>query len=150
MLKFELASSNDSQLLTDTAFKSKGTWNYTEDQMALWTDELTITKSYIEENKIYKILDNKNYIGFFAFIHSDEFIELDHFWLLPENTGKGYGTITFDFIKRTAQRLNYNILRVYSEPNANGFYSKMGGKLIQSKESKIKGRFLDIYEFEIF
>ncbi|EKF55293.1 N-acetyltransferase GCN5 [Galbibacter marinus] len=150
ILKFELASSNDSQLLTDTAFKSKGKWNYTEEQMALWTNELTITKSYIGENKVFKILDNKNYVGFFALILKDKFIEIDHFWLLPENTEKGYGMITFNFIKRTAQRLNYKILRVYSEPYVNGFYSKMGGKIIHSKESKIKGRFLDIYEFEIF
>lgn len=150
ILKFKSASSNDSCLLTDTAFKSKRKWNYSEEQLALWTDELTITESYIRENSVFKIFDKNNYVGFFSLVKKDNYLEIDHFWLLPENTGKGYGKISFDFIQRTAQRLNYNILRVYSEPYANGFYSKMGGKIIHSKESKIKGRFLDIYEFEIF
>lgn len=149
VLNFELASSDDSSLLTDTAFKSKRKWNYTEEQMALWTNELTITERYIKENHVFKILDKTNYLGFFSLVIKDKYIEIDHFWLLPENIQKGYGSITFDFIQQTAQRLNYNILRVFSEPHANGFYSKMGGKIVQSKESKVKGRFLDVYEFKI-
>lgn len=150
ILNFELASSDDSRLLTETAFKSKRNWNYTEEEMALWTNELRITEQYIKENNIFKILDKTNYLGFFALVTNVYYMEIDHLWLLPENIQKGYGRMTFDFIQQTAQRLNYNILRIVSEPNANEFYSKMGGKIIQSKESKLKGRFLDIYEFEIF
>lgn len=148
-LQFEQAIQNDSKLLTETAFKSKKIWNYTDEQMSLWTNELTITASYIEENKVFKIFDNQNYVGFFSLVLKGEFIELDHFWFLSGNTGKGYGRKSFEFIKRMAKNNNYNTLRVYSEPNADGFYSKMGGKIIQSKESKIKGRLLNVYEFKI-
>ena len=148
-LQFEQALQNDSKLLTETAFKSKKIWNYTDKQMSLWANELTITASYIEENKVFKILDNQNYVGFFSLVIKDKCIELDHFWFLPENTGKGYGRKSFDFIRKTAQKFNYDTLQVYSEPNVDGFYAKMGGEIIQSKESKIKGRFLNVYEFKI-
>ena len=148
-LQFEQAIKNDSKLLTETAFMSKKIWNYTDEQMSLWTNDLTITASYIEENKVFKIFDDQNYVGFFSLVPKDEFIELDHFWFLPGNTGKEFGKMSFEFIKRLAMNNNYNTLQVYSEPNADGFYSKMGGKIIQSKESKIKDRFLSVYEFKI-
>src|SRR5690606_25393761 len=102
-----------------------------------------------EENKVFKIFDHQNYIGFFSLVLKDEFIELDHFWFLPGNTGKEYGRKSFALIKKMAKDINCSTLQVFSEPNADGFYSKMGGKIIQSKESKIKGRFLNVYEFKI-
>lgn len=74
-------------------------------------------------------------------------IEIDHFWLLPESTGKGYGRALFAFTVQTTKKLNYTVLRVYSEPNADGFYKKMGGKIIRKQESKIKGRFLSVFKF---
>ena len=150
LLQFEQALPEDAPQLTETAFSSKRKWNYTDQQMALWTIDLTITKSYIRDHRVFKIVDHNNYIGFFALVIKGNYIELDHFWLLPENTEKGYGRMTFEFILQICQRLDYKILKVFSEPYANGFYKKMGGKIVQSKESKIKERFLDVYEFEVF
>ena len=148
-LQFKQAKQNDSELLTETAFKSKKIWNYSDEQMSLWTSELTITGSYIQSNKVFNIYKNENFVGFCSLVYKDTHIEIDHFWLLPENTGKGYGKKTFDFIKATAKKGSLNIIMVYAEPNSNGFYIKMGGKLIQRKESKIKGRFLNVYKFEV-
>lgn len=148
-IQFKKAQPNDSKLLSKTTFESKKMWNYTDDQMNLWIEELTITEPYIEENIVFKIFDNDKYIGFFSLVAKEEFIEIDHFWLLPKNTRKGYGGKTFNFIKKMAKELDYDILEVYAEPNANKFYEKIGGKKIRSKESKIKGRFLDVYEIKI-
>ena len=148
-LQFKRAKPNDSELLSETAFKSKKIWNYSDEQMNLWTNELTITDSYIKRNKVFKIFDSKNFLGFCSLVYKEKHIEIDHFWLLPENIGKEYGKKTFDFIKETAKESSSNIIRVYAEPNSNGFYRRMGGKIIQRKESKIKGRFLNVYEFEV-
>ncbi len=146
-LQFKQAEQNDSELLTETAFKSKKIWSYSDEQMNLWTSELTITDSYIQKNKVFKIYDNENYVGFFSLVYKEKHLEIDHFWLLPGNTKKGYGKKSFEFIKEMASESNYKAIEVYAEPNSNGFYAKMGGKMIRKKESKIKGRFLNIYEF---
>lgn len=150
LLQFEQASHEDASLLTETAFSSKRKWKYTDAHMAFWTTDLTITEAYIRDHNVFKIVHHNTFIGFFALVIKGNYIELDHFWLLPENTGKGYGRISFEFILQICQRLNYKILKVFSEPYANGFYKKMGGKIVQSKESKIKGRFLNLYQFEVF
>lgn len=148
-LQFKQAHPTDAEILTATAIKSKKMWNYPEEQMNLWADELTITTAYIVKNKVYKILRVEKYIGFISLIKKNNFLEIDHFWLLPENTGKGHGRAVFNFIVQTAKTLNYNRIRVYSEPNADGFYKKMDGKIIQKQESKIKGRYLAVFEFNL-
>lgn len=148
-IAFQQAHPTDAGILTETAVRSKKMWDYTDEEMDLWTDELTITTAYIAKNEVYKIFDSKKHIGFISLIRKDGFLEIDHFWLLPENTGKGYGRAVFNFIVQIAKTLNYNRISVYSEPHADGFYKKMGGTILQKQESKIKGRFLSIFEFSL-
>lgn len=149
LIQFKSAKPTDSELLSQTAFRSKAIWNYSDEQLNLWIEELTITASYIEKNSVFKITEDSNYLGFFSLVFKDGIITIDHFWLLPGNTGKGYGRKVFDYIKEIAKEIEYKTLVVCSDPNANGFYEKMGGKIIRSNESKVKGRFLNTYEFEI-
>lgn len=148
-ITFESAKPADAKLLTETSFTSKRMWNYTDAQMRLWTDDLTITTSYIKENKVFKIFHSKVYTGFFSLVVQDKWIEIDHFWLLPAHTGKGYGSSAFAFIKNAARQWNCRVLKVCADPYAEGFYIKMGGEVIHRKESKIKGRLLTVYAFYI-
>lgn len=148
-LQFYEANPRDSELLTKTAWKSKKVWNYSDEQMDLWTDELTISESYIIKNRVFKIFNGENYVGFFSLVRYDSYLELDHLWLLPGNMRKGYGQKVFEFIKETAKEMKCLLIEVYAEPNSNGFYAKMGGKIIRKKESKIKDRFLNVYEFRV-
>lgn len=39
-------------------------------------------------------------------------------------------------------------MKLFAEPNATGFNEKMNGKVVGKFQSKIIGRFLDIYEFQ--
>lgn len=148
-LHFIPAQPSDATLLTKTALSSKRIWQYTDAEMELWTDDLTITASYIQKNQVFNIFDGETFIGFFSLVFDDESAELDHFWLLPENIMKGYGRKTFEFIIELLKKNNYHLLEVYSEPNSDDFYKKMSGKIIRRKESKIKNRFLNVFEFKI-
>lgn len=148
-LHFNRATEKDSELLSNTAFQSKKHWKYSKEQMKLWKEELTISKSYVSENKVFIINDGQMYVGFIALVFKKDYIEIDHFWLVPEFIGKGMGTEIFRFIKKVGIENGYKFLQLTSEPHANGFYSKMGGKIIHSKESKIKNRFLCVFEFEL-
>src|SRR5690625_6564815 len=102
-------------------------WGYSQKQMNLWGNELTITTTYIAKNKVYKIFHKTQYLGFISLVAKKTFIEIEHFWLLPKSAGKGYGRATFAFIVQTAKKRNYNVIKVFSDPNADGFYRKMDG-----------------------
>ena|SRR5690606_18770763 len=147
-LKYIDADVNDSELLTATAVNSKMIWGYSEEQMSLWQTELEVTSTYILQNKVVKCFDNDNFIGFFAIqIKQNEIPEIEHLWLLPGKTNQNYGRKIFHYILDYVTSIGFTNIKLVTEPHAKGFYDKMGGKITSKHESKISGRFLDIYEF---
>jgi hypothetical protein len=58
-MKIERANIDDNLVLSDIAFKGKSYWNYTTEQLNSWKDELTISKDYIKEFEVYKLVMKK-------------------------------------------------------------------------------------------
>ncbi|MBI4170393.1 MAG: GNAT family N-acetyltransferase [Candidatus Aenigmarchaeota archaeon] len=55
----------------------------------------------------------------------------------------------FNHLLRTASKLNAKNVRVVSDPNAEGFYLKMGARKVGEKKSSIKGRMLPILQIDL-
>lgn len=62
---------------------------------------------------------------------------------------KGFGRKLFNHLLKTASNLNAKNIRIVSDPNAEGFYVKMGAREIDEKESSIKGRMLPVLKIEL-
>jgi acetyltransferase (GNAT) family protein len=149
-LTYADATPEDAELLSAIAFDSKKFWGYPDELMALWKTDLEINHEYILENKVVKVLDAENFIGFFALKFAENGnVELDHLWLKPEHIKRSYGREIFKYIIDYLSTKTYHTMTLIAEPNATGFYEKMNGKVSGRFESKISGRFLDIYAFEI-
>jgi GNAT superfamily N-acetyltransferase len=149
-MTIERATPNDSGILTDLTKKSKAYWGYSNEQIELWSESLTITKSYIETKDVFKlVLDNK-IIGYYSFFTVDEdTLKLDNFFILPEYIGKGYGReLMNDFFDQVKKR-NIKKIMVDSEPYAEKFYLKFGFIKIGQMETSIKDRYLPIMELRI-
>ncbi|MBD3581919.1 GNAT family N-acetyltransferase [Flavobacterium selenitireducens] len=149
MLHFERAKPSDAGQLSGIAHVSKQNWGYSNEQLASWRTELTLTHDYVTHNHVVRIFFHHELIGFYAIIDGEN-TELDHLWLLPQYMRKGFGSLIFADIRRTVATLGKSIFRLVAEPHAKGFYDKMNGVVIGSFESKIPGRFLEIYEFTTF
>lgn len=149
-ITFVDAEKEDSKLLSSTAFNSKKNWGYSIDLMNLWKEDLEITEEYIRKNKTVKAFDEKIFLGFFAIKKIDnQNAELDHLWLKPENIKKNYGREIFSYILEYLSSNGIEKMTLIAEPNAIGFYQKMNGIPVGKFQSKVSGRVLDIYEFEI-
>ncbi len=149
-LKFVDAETEDSKLLSYTAFNSKKIWGYSSDLMNLWKEDLVISKEYIRENKTVKVFDGNEFLGFFAIKNIDKRnAELDHLWLKPEKINKNYGREIFSHIIEYLSLNGIEKMTLIAEPNAIGFCQKMNGSPVGKFQSKINGRVLDIYEFKI-
>jgi len=149
MLNYQKAIVCDAEILTEIAHSSKRFWIYTDEQMSLWKEDLTITENYLSNNLVYKVYNENKLIGFYAlkFDDSENCYEIDHFWLTPENIKKGFGRHIFKNAVSQLSVLYQTKFFLVAEPNAIGFYEKMNGRKIKSMQSKIPGRTLDIYEF---
>lgn len=149
-LTYIKATPEDHELLTRTAMSSKQYWGYADRLMALWREELTITPDYITRNEVVKVESAEGFIGFYALADKGkDHWEVEHFWLLPGDVRKGYGTRIFEHILKHIKEKNGKSVSLSADPHAKGFYDKMGGTVIQREPSKIAGRFLDVYEFAV-
>jgi len=146
-ITYILAKTEDAEILTKIAIKAKSYWNYPEQWTKLWIEDLTITPTYIINNQVVKLIHANKIVGFYSLEYKDTQLHIGHFWILPEYIGKGFGKNAFFDLQRRSLEMNEHVVEVISDPNAEGFYIKLGAKLIRSIETAIIGRKLNVLEF---
>lgn len=141
---------NDHKILTEITKKSKAHWGYSEEQIEIWSEFLTVSKEYVETKSVYNLIVEDQIIGYYSFFHeSENIIKLDNLFVLPDFIGKGFGKILMnDFLVQIknsdAQKVILN-----SEPNAEDFYIKFGFVKVGQIETSIKDRYMPIMELKI-
>jgi len=144
------ANTHDYRVLTDITKKSKAYWGYSDEQMKKWSDLLTITEEYIQNNEVYKLIINQSIVAYYSYFEIEKnSVRLDNLFVSPENIGKGYGKLLMnDFIlkikKSEAQRIILD-----ADPNARKFYESFGFVKIGEIGTSIKDRFLPIMELKL-
>jgi len=141
---------DDNEILTDITKKSKAYWGYSNEQMENWSELLTITKSYIESNIVYKLLVDNAIVGYYSYINlEDDIIKLDNLFILPEYIGSGLGKLLMnDFMDRLKMTKTKKVV-LDSEPNAEKFYEKFGFIKVGQIETAIKDRYLPIMAYKL-
>jgi N-acetylglutamate synthase-like GNAT family acetyltransferase len=149
-MTIEKANINDNEILTELTKKSKAYWGYSNEQIEIWSELLTITKTYIETNHVFKlVLDNK-IVGYYSFIITkEETVQLDNLFILPNYMGKGYGRELMNSLLSQLKLTNTKKVILESEPNTEKFYSKFGFTKVGEVETSIHGRYLPIMELKL-
>ncbi|MBM9604782.1 GNAT family N-acetyltransferase [Desulfopila inferna] len=145
------ADRNEHQILTRISFSAKRYWDYPDHYFIIWHDELTITPEYIENHSTFVFETEEDIIGFYSLaeIHTgvnvgEGFLEaglwLEHMFLLPRYIGRGIGRELFHHCLTICTSMGYDALRILADPNATGFYTKMGCRYKGEFPSTIPGR----------
>jgi N-acetylglutamate synthase-like GNAT family acetyltransferase len=72
-------------------------------------------------------------------IHENK-AELDHLWVAPTHIGTGVGKELFIHAMQSAAGRKVSEVEILSDPNAEGFYRKMGAHRIGETVSEIEGQ----------
>lgn len=145
------ARSEDSEILTAIAHAAKRHWGYPENWIAAWRDILTMRPDFIAGNIAYCAMENDRTIGFYVLTQEDDGIHLDHLWILPEAMGRGIGRGLFEHAVIEATKLGFSLIKIEADPNAEGFYKRMGATRVGTSSSQVEGehRELPRMQFEI-
>jgi N-acetylglutamate synthase-like GNAT family acetyltransferase len=125
-LQIRKAQTEEAETLTAIAIAAKRYWGYPENWIEHWRDELTITPEFVNQHDVFVAEENNRVLGFYALIVKNEKAELDHLWVAPEDIGRGVGKELFLHAMDRASHLNVGEVEIYSDPNAESFYSKLG------------------------
>jgi len=134
------ASVGDAQTLTQIALDAKRHWGYPEHWIKHWESDLTISAEFITSNHVYVAEDEGEIRGFYALCLVDEKAELEHLWVRPSHIGTGIGKELFLDAMERAAKLNVSEVELSADPNAAGFYKRMGASQVGEIDSEIDGQ----------
>jgi ribosomal protein S18 acetylase RimI-like enzyme len=137
---------SEAETLTKIAYAAKRYWNYPEVYIDLWTESLTYTPDRIKNSIVYAAILDETVLGFYVLIATgaDGVYEIDGLWVDPEYIGQGIGKKLFKHAAEVVQAEGGHALRLDADPNAVGFYQRMGMVKIGESPSKPQGRLLDV------
>ena len=134
------ASTENSETLTQIALDAKRHWGYPEHWIKHWESDLTISAEFIADNHVYVAEDEGEIRGFYALCLVNEKAELEHLWVRPSHIGTGIGKELFLDAMEHAAKLNVSEIELSADPNAAGFYERMGASQVGEIESVIDGQ----------
>lgn len=124
------------------AKSSKKYWDYPDEWLQMWDEDLTITADYIKNNHVFHVSENQEILGFYGFEVAENRIILEYLFVHPKAIGKGIGKLLMnDFLLR-AETFKINEIVLVADPHAEAFYERFGFKTVEMKPTRIEERFL--------
>ena len=134
------SSPEEANALTQIALDAKRYWGYPEHWIKHWESDLTISSDFIRDNHVYVADDDGELRGFYALCVTGRKAELEHMWVTPACIGTGIGKELFLDAMERAAALDVNAVELSADPNAAGFYRRMGAMQIGETDSAIDGQ----------
>jgi GNAT superfamily N-acetyltransferase len=133
------AKPEDADALTEIAFAAKRHWNYPESWIQTWREILTMHPEFISANVAYFAMEDNRAVGFYVLTTESDGIHLDHLWITPVAMGRGIGRALFEHAAEQAKQLRFQAVKIEADPNAEGFYQRMGARRVGTNVTEIEG-----------
>jgi GNAT superfamily N-acetyltransferase len=134
----------DCRELTRIAHDAKRFWGYPDALLELWNDDLTVTPEFVAGHPVYCAVRRSRIVGFYALSERRTTWELDHMWVDPKHIATGVGRALFTHLLGRLRRAGVTRLRIASDPNAEGFYRRLGARRTGRVPSRPAGRYLPL------
>jgi len=124
------ADGADLERVRAVALDSKAHWGYDRDAVRRWAEGL----AFDSERERWVVEDDGAVVAWAALVAPEHgACVLDHLWVDPASMRRGIGTRLFRSIEERAQALGARSLEWEAEPNAVGFYEKLGGRRLRDQ-----------------
>ncbi len=130
-LRLRRASPLEADELSLLAREAKAHWGYPPAWLEAWRPQLTLTPAYVSAELVVVATAGNEVAGFFAISRDPEIgWHLEHLWVRPAWMARGVGRRLFAEARRHARKKRIARLHIRSDPNAEGFYLRMGAERI--------------------
>ena len=138
--------------LTDLSLRSKAVWGYDASFLARCRLIMQVKTEAIAQQPHFVAERDGSILGFYGFERVDvvDCIGLDYLFVAPEAIGGGIGGALWRHAAETARTLGHRALIVVADPNAEGFYLRMGAVPVGAQASDLEpGRLLPVLRFSL-
>jgi GNAT superfamily N-acetyltransferase len=139
-LQIRRALPEEAGILSQIAFSAKAFWGYPRRWMEMWKPQLTFSPEYFEENEGWVAEADGIPIAFYTLQEKAGNAWIENLWVSPDFIGQGVGKGLFLHAVELARQHGYKTLQLEADPNAAGFYEKMGMSKIGERHSEVDGQ----------
>jgi len=150
-MKIVRAKGDDAAALSNIALSAKRHWRYPERWLEIWRESLTVRPEFIVAHETYAAVVAGRTVGFYALRCEGSRGRLDHLWVLPDAMNQGVGRALFTHAVERAKVLGLQALEIESDPNAEGFYQRLGARRVRVNLTEKDGelRELPVLVYEV-
>lgn len=151
MILIRRADPHEAEILSEIAMSAKRHWGYPERWLEIWKPQLTFSPGYFEEHESWVADVDRTPVAFCTLLERQSRAWIENLWVAPAWMGRGVGRRLFTHALESSRRRGFKTLQLEADPNAVGFYEKMGMKLVGKRISDVDGqpRSLPILELRL-
>ena len=143
------ATEADLTRLYEIAVEAKAHWGYERARVEEWAAHGDFEPESLRTREVYVAEADSTVIGWGALIPRGEVGWLEDLWVDPPWIRRGVGRLLFERVADRARELGARRLEWEAEPNATGFYRRMGAAYVRPSEVTEWGRVLDVLGVEL-
>jgi GNAT superfamily N-acetyltransferase len=140
---------SEGERLREVAIASKGYWGYDVELVREWAASYDFSPLGLRNKEVFVADVSDRVVGWASLIPAGDVCRLDDLWIEPEWIGSGIGSRLFRHAAERATELGCGHMEWEAEPNALGFYEKMGGRYLRDGEPSEWGRTLAVMGVEL-
>lgn len=141
-------SADDAARLKEIAVAAKAHWGYGLERVREWADHGGFTREALAPMELFVAESGGDTIAWASLQVNGETAWLEDLWVEPAWIGQGVGSRLFRAAAARARARGATAIEWEAEPNAHGFYEKMGGREVRTGTSEW-GRTLSIMRAEL-
>src|SRR5262245_12186483 len=126
MLHLRAARPDEADLLTDLCLRSKAVWGYDEAFMRACRAELTLSPDDFVTSSLAVAVAGDDVTGVVQVVVDGDKADLAKLFIAPSTLRSGAGRKLFDWAVTTARERGARWLWIEADPDAAGFYRRMG------------------------
>jgi GNAT superfamily N-acetyltransferase len=144
------ARAYEASTLSDLALAAKGYWGYDEAFLESCRTELTFSPDDVARRHFVVAEADGLVVGFYCVDGEPPVGEFSHMWVRPSEIGTGLGRVLWQDAMAAAATAGFEYLEIEAEPNAEGFYRKMGAERTgETPSGSIPGRMLPLMRVSV-
>ena len=143
------ARADEGEALREIAFDAKSHWGYDRGCVRSWVSQGDFSPGALRDRVVLVAEADGSAIGFATLIPQGHVCVLDDLWIIPAWIGRRVGSKLFDESVYRAKQLGAERLEWEAEPNAIGFYEKVGGRYLRDSDPTELGRVIPVMGIDL-
>ena len=147
-MQIRTAKAGEEPRLREIAVAAKAHWGYPAALVDGWA-ATELTAEALGGKQVYVAEVEGRATGWASLVGEAEVCVLDDLWVDPEWMGQGIGTALFEHVAAEARAGGAARMEWEAEPNASGFYARMGGRYVRDSKPTAFGRVLSVMGVDV-